>query len=325
MAHLLLIDALNLIRRLYAVQERPYLPLPDDVAEGTKTQIIRNTEAMLRQALLRLQQELQPSHALLVFDGRDSVWRKQLYPDYKANRKPMPAILAEALPQLKQQAADSGFNSVQQDDYEADDVIASIAVKMARHGQQVTIVSTDKGFLPLLSAQIHIYDAFARQHQTEEAVQQKFGVSTAQLVRYWSLVGDSTNNIPGVNGIGPKGAHDLLALGATLTDALEHPDCHKKLKEKILAEKEQLIQNLSGVKGILTIYPSDANFILFKVDDANFRYQQFLENGVVVRNRSNQPLCENCLRISVGTKEETEQIIELLKTFNNAEKSIIYR
>ena len=73
------------------------------------------------------------------------------------------------------------------------------------------------------------------------------------------------------------------------------------------------------------IYPSDANFILIKVDDGNFRYQQFIENGVVVRNRSNQPLCENCLRISIGTKEETEQIIELLKTFNNAEKSIIYR
>ena len=53
--------------------------------------------------------------------------------------------------------------------------------------------------------------------------------------------------------------------------------------------------------------------------------EQFIENGVVVRNRSNQPLCENCLRISIGTKEETEQIIELLKTFNNAEKSIIYR
>jgi protein Xni len=84
MAHLLLIDALNLIRRLYAVQERPYLPLADDVAEGTKAQIIRNTENMLRQALARLQAELEPSHALLVFDGRDSLWRKALYADYKA-------------------------------------------------------------------------------------------------------------------------------------------------------------------------------------------------------------------------------------------------
>lgn len=95
--------------------------------------------------------------------------------------------------------------------------------------------------------------------------------------------------------------------------------------KKILVEKKRLETALAKCSFVEKVYPSDANFIFFKVDDANFRYQQFLENGVVVRNRSNQPLCENCLRISIGTKEETEQIIELLKTFNNAEKSIIYR
>ena len=95
--------------------------------------------------------------------------------------------------------------------------------------------------------------------------------------------------------------------------------------KKIITERKRLENALSRCSFIEKVFPSEANFILIKVDDANFRYQQFLENGVVVRNRSNQPLCENCLRISVGTKEETEQIIELLKTFNNAEKSIIYR
>jgi protein Xni len=240
MAHLLLIDALNLIRRLYAVQERPYLPLTEAVAESTKAQIIRNTDTMLRQALLRLQLELEPSHALLVFDGRDSQWRKSVYPKYKANRKPMPVILADTLLTLQQSAKTLGFNSVQQDDYEADDIIASVAAKLAQHGQQVTIVSTDKGFLPLLSQHIQIYDTFARQQHTDATVQQKFGVSTAQLVRYWSLVGDSSNNIPGVPGVGPKGAHDLLALGETLTEAIEHPDCHKKLREKILLHKDQI-------------------------------------------------------------------------------------
>ncbi|WP_445719173.1 histidinol-phosphate transaminase [Flavobacterium sp.] len=94
---------------------------------------------------------------------------------------------------------------------------------------------------------------------------------------------------------------------------------------KILLERNKLVEALSKCEFVEKIYPSDANFILIKVDDANFRYQQFIDYGVVVRNRSNQPLCENCLRISIGTKEETEQIIELLKTFNNAEKSIIYR
>jgi len=95
--------------------------------------------------------------------------------------------------------------------------------------------------------------------------------------------------------------------------------------KKIITERNRLEMAFSRCSFIEKVFPSEANFILIKVDDANFRYQQFLENGVVVRNRSNQPLCENCLRISVGTKEETEQIIELLKTFNNAEKSIIYR
>lgn len=240
MAGVLLLDALNLIRRLYAVQERPYQPLTEQVTEGTRAQIMQNTDNVLRQALRRLLAELQPSHALMVFDGQHSQWRKALYPAYKANRKPMPAILAEALPLLRQSVTELGIHNVLEPDSEADDVIASVATTLAQHGMQVTIVSTDKGFLPLLSDTIQLYDAFARQFYSEQGIKEKFGVTKSQLIRYWSLVGDSTNNIPGVPGIGPKGAHDLLALGDTLTDALAHPDCHKKLKEKILAQKQQI-------------------------------------------------------------------------------------
>ena len=82
-------------------------------------------------------------------------------------------------------------------------------------------------------------------------------------------------------------------------------------------ERNKLIEALLKCEFVEKIYPSDANFILIKVDDANYRYQQFLDNGVVVRNRSNQPLCENCLRITIGNKEENERVIELLKSFNN--------
>lgn len=240
MAHLVLIDALNLIRRLYAVQERPYLPLDNNMADSTKTQIISNTTQMLLQSLQRLQQELQPSHALLVFDGKESTWRQQLYPLYKANRKPMPEILASALPALQQAAEQSGFHCWQQPEYEADDVIATLASKMIQHQQQVTIVSTDKGFLPLLLQQVNIYDPFLRQPLSQQQAETKFGVPLPQLVRFWSLVGDNTNNIPGVTGIGPKTAQELIALGDTLTAALEHPQCNKKLREKILLHKDDI-------------------------------------------------------------------------------------
>ncbi|KKO50132.1 5'-3' exonuclease [Arsukibacterium sp. MJ3] len=241
MMHLLLIDALNVIRRLYAVQERPYLPLPEQLTDGTQQQIINNTETMLLQALQRLRQELLPSHALLVFDGRDSQWRQQRCPEYKANRKPMPVILAQALPALKQRLQQHGFQCFTDEKIEADDVIASIATKISQHQQQATIVSTDKGFLPLLNQGVAIYDPFARQQLTNEYVQNKFGVVPEQLVRLWSLTGDSTNNIAGVAGVGPKTALELMALGDTLTDALAHADCPKKLRDKILSQKEAIM------------------------------------------------------------------------------------
>jgi histidinol-phosphate aminotransferase len=83
--------------------------------------------------------------------------------------------------------------------------------------------------------------------------------------------------------------------------------------KKIKIEREKLIQSLDRVQYIEKIYPSDANFILIKVDDAVKRYNQLIERGIVVRNRSNQPLCNNCLRISIGTKDENENLIQSLK------------
>ena len=88
--------------------------------------------------------------------------------------------------------------------------------------------------------------------------------------------------------------------------------------KKIITEREKLTKELKKITFIEKVITSDANFILVKVDDATLRYNQFIENGIVVRNRSNQPLCENCLRITIGTKEENEKVIQLLKTLQNA-------
>lgn len=81
----------------------------------------------------------------------------------------------------------------------------------------------------------------------------------------------------------------------------------------LLEERELLIKVLEEVEFVKKIYPSDANFVMIKVDDANKRYQQLIENGIVVRNRTTQALCENCLRLTVGTKEENSRLIESLK------------
>ncbi|WP_179315284.1 histidinol-phosphate transaminase [Winogradskyella undariae] len=83
--------------------------------------------------------------------------------------------------------------------------------------------------------------------------------------------------------------------------------------KSIILERGILNEALKTIDFVTEVYPSDANFILAKVDDANKRYQQLVEKGIVVRNRTNQPLCENCLRFSVGTKEENEKLIQTLK------------
>ncbi|MEO8517451.1 MAG: histidinol-phosphate transaminase [Flavobacterium sp.] len=82
----------------------------------------------------------------------------------------------------------------------------------------------------------------------------------------------------------------------------------------IIKQREELLKQLLEMNFIQKIYPTNANFILVKVDDANFRYQQLVEKGIVIRNRTTQPLCENCLRITIGTQLENEQLIKILKS-----------
>ena len=83
--------------------------------------------------------------------------------------------------------------------------------------------------------------------------------------------------------------------------------------DEILLERNKLLQKLKAISFIIKIYPTDANFVLIKVDDANLRYKQLLSKGIVVRNRTTEPLCENCLRITIGTKEENKLLIKVLK------------
>ncbi|MCH8536157.1 MAG: flap endonuclease Xni [Alkalimonas sp.] len=241
MTQLVLIDALNLIRRLYAVQERPYLPLPDQLNASTRQQIVQNTWNALEKALLAIVHSCQPSHLLVVFDSNEPTWRHQLYPAYKANRSPMPELLQSAMAELCQRIEGMGIQHFNLPGFEADDIIASLATTMRQHQQQVTIVSTDKGYLSLLDSGVAIYDHFRREYLSEDAVVEKFGLPSHRLIRYWSLVGDNTNNISGVPGIGPKTALELLQLGDTFNDILQHPDCPKTMKHKLIEHKADIL------------------------------------------------------------------------------------
>lgn len=100
---------------------------------------------------------------------------------------------------------------------------------------------------------------------------------------------------------------------AKALERLNAVDEIEKQVDIILVEREKLMTELNSIACIDTVYPSDANFVLAKVDDANLRYKQLIDNGIVVRNRTTQPLCENCLRFTVGTPEENKILIMTLQ------------
>ena len=243
-AHLVLIDALNLIRRIYAVQERPFIQskeqLDGKLAEKTQQQVLFNTQEACTKALNKILQHQQPSHALAVFDSQTPCWRYNLYADYKKGRKKMSPYLADELPKIQDAFLTLGVDSLVSEEDEADDLIATLATKMALHGQNVTIISTDKGFLSLLSPNIHVYDYFNRRHLDEKYVKDKFDIKPSQLIDLWTLTGDNTNKIPGVSGIGQITAANLLNEYGSLSAILQSDDIKVSIQEKLNDSKEQI-------------------------------------------------------------------------------------
>jgi protein Xni len=246
----MIIDALNLIRRIYAAQERPFLQISSDISDATKQQIIHNTIAAIEQAIKKLLITINPSHAIVVFDAPGQSWRHEIYPEYKAGRQPMPTILAEGMEQVRQAITNTGITLHQQEGQEADDLIGALAKKVEQSQHQSTIVSTDKGFLQLLSDDIEVYDYFSRKYLTARYVEDKFGVNPHQLINYWSLVGDSSNHIPGLAGIGPKAALDILLKHQSMKEALSSELLTKKLREKLQDNLEtfKLCRQLVAIK-----------------------------------------------------------------------------
>ena len=125
----------------------------------------------------------------------------------------------------------------------------------------------------------------------------------------------STEIISVLNKIKPPYNVNQLTQEAAL-ERLKNQDQVNQEVQEIISERNQLIVDLQEIDLVNKIYPSDANFLLVKVDDANKRYNQLVKQGIVVRNRSNQVLCENCLRFTVGTSNENKRLIEVLKELN---------
>jgi len=191
--HLLIVDALNLIRRIHSVQDSP-------------------CQITCVSSLQQLLQHTKPTHTVAIFDdkARNQSWRNQLFDEYKAGRKPMPDSLQNELPQLQTAFEQQGVTCWQQENTEADDLIATLTHKVSQRNHLVTIVSTDKGYCQLQSDYVQIRDYFQKRWLDHAFIQQEFGVRPEQLTDFWGLAGITSSKIPGVPGIGAKSATQLI-------------------------------------------------------------------------------------------------------------------
>ncbi|TEW46458.1 flap endonuclease Xni [Psychromonas algicola] len=231
-ASLLIIDAMNLIRRIYAVQEK------QNKNSQFALSATNNTACNALQKMLRAHN---PSHVICVFDSHVESWRHQLLTDYKLGRKPIPPELKAYLPQIQDAFYEMGIESLITEQDEADDLIATLAFKVTERQQRCVIVSTDKGFYQLLNAYTTIYDYFQSLHMDNRFIEHKLGLKIDQMTDYWGITGISSSHIKGVEGVGNKGALALLQQYQSLENILNSEEKDDKRLLKVQQHKEDAL------------------------------------------------------------------------------------
>ncbi|NTV12671.1 MAG: DNA polymerase I [Desulfobulbaceae bacterium] len=225
--------------------------------------------------LLRVIREKGASHLAVAFDLKGPTFRHQLYQEYKATRPPMPEDLACQLPYVRQVVAAYNIAGLEQEGFEADDLIASAALQLRDKGYEVVLVSGDKDLLQLVGPGISFWDPMSNKVMDEAAVLSKYGVAATQLLDYFALVGDSSDNVPGVAGVGPKTAAKLIATFGSL-DGLYGRLAEveqKKLAEKLAAHREMamLSRDLIRLRGDLAVPDCGAAYLLPEPDNAKLQ------------------------------------------------------
>lgn len=193
-----------------------------------------------KQSLQRALSRHKPTHAAFVLEDHDKTWRHLLYADYKADRSPTPQMLLDHLTDFSEAFSAMGVASCSVPNYEADDVIATIASVVASHDGDVVILSTDKIFMQLVNRCITGFDHFNERVLDMTFIESKYGLRSHQYIDYLALVGDKSNNIKGVPGIGPKSALELLSSFSDLDSVLVAKD--NKLAAKVQAAAAEAIR-----------------------------------------------------------------------------------
>lgn len=217
-----LIDGSAYIYRAY----HAVAPLSND--EGMPTHAVFGFSNILNKML----KDKKPQYLAVAFDMKGPVFRHELYAEYKANRPPMPDDLAVQIPYIKELVHAMNIPCFEMQGIEADDIIASSAKLLSEQGNKVIVVSGDKDLLQLVNADTVMWDPMKNKIMDSAAVEEKYNVKPEQLLDCYALMGDSSDNVPGVPGIGPKTAEKLINEHKSLEGIYEALEGLKKSKMK---------------------------------------------------------------------------------------------
>ncbi|MDB9699735.1 DNA polymerase I, partial [Candidatus Pelagibacter sp.] len=184
-----------------------------------------------------------PTHFAVIFDAARKTFRNEIYSDYKANRSEAPDDLAPQFEYIRKSVVAFNLPSVDLPNYEADDLIATYAEQILAKGAKVTIVSSDKDLMQLYRKDVRIFDPMKSKFITPEDIVTKFGVGPEKVIDVQSLAGDSSDNVPGVPGIGVKTAAELINKYGTLEKLLDNAQEIKqnKRRETLIENKDKAI------------------------------------------------------------------------------------
>ena len=243
MAKWLLVDGFNLAYRcFFAIPELTR-------ADGFPTNALHGWV----KSLWKLADQEKPEGTLVFFDLGGAQDRLALHPEYKAQREEMPEALAKQLPYVRSLTRAMGCVGIEQEGVESDDLLAAEAVALAKAGHYVLIVSSDKDFAQIVNERIRILlppptsnPKLGWQIRDAAGVKEKFGVPPEQIADYLALVGDTSDNIPGINGVGPKTAAKWLAEWGSLEGVIAHAQelQPERFRAAVAVETEKLRLNL---------------------------------------------------------------------------------
>ena len=266
--HFYLIDGSGYIFRAYYA-----LPPLSRKSDGLPTGAVNGFCTMLYKLLEDSRSDAgknKPTHFVVIFDSARKNFRNEIYKDYKANRTETPEDLAPQFEYIRKSVEAFNVTSTEMLNYEADDLIATYTDQIIKKGAKVTIVSGDKDFMQLVKPGVRLYDPMKSRVLGNKEVKEKFGVEPSKVVDVQALAGDSSDNVPGVPGIGIKTAAELINKYKSLETLLEkaHEIPQNKRRETILENKNKAIlsRKLVELKNDVPVKQKIETFTLKKIN-----------------------------------------------------------